>query len=205
MTSELQAKIDFLKKNDIEYFFGGTLFEKAFIQGRFESFVSFAKDSGCQYIEISDGTIDLQPSIRAELIEMLTKDFKVLTEVGFKDPEKSKVFAPKDWVKTIKADFAAGAYKVITEARESGTSGICRADGEVRYGLIEEILSSGIESHNMIFETPNKSLQTYFIKKLGANVNLGNIGFEDVVALETLRLGLRSDTFFTFDVNKTEV
>ena len=130
----------------------------------------------------------------------MSSEFQVFSEVGFKDVDRSLQLSPRKWIEYIKQDLDAGAIKVITESRESGKSGICRADGELRFGLIKDILDSGINSEDLIFEAPNKSLQTHFIKMLGPEVNLANISLTDVVALETLRLGLRSDTLLDFEV-----
>jgi phosphosulfolactate synthase len=199
VTKDLQKKIDIAHKHNVNYFFGGTLFEKAFLQNKVDAFISYCKNHGAQYVEISDGTVEIPLNQRTELIQKMSEDFKVITEVGYKDGERSQEFHPSQWIKYIESDLKAGATKVITEARESGTSGICRSNGEVRYGLIEEILASGLDLTRIIFEAPNKNLQTYFLRKVGFNVNLGNISFHDVIGLETLRLGLRSDTLSLFE------
>jgi phosphosulfolactate synthase len=199
VTPQLERKIDCLKKNDIHYFFGGTLFEKFYSQHKVDEYYQYCKKHNCQYVEISNGTIDLTNRDKAQFIRDFSSEFQVLSEVGYKDGDKSINLRPALWVEYICEDLEAGAAKVITEARESGTSGICRSDGEVRYGLVDEILSaSTIDTDSLIFEAPNKSLQTYFIQKLGTHVNLANIPFHDVIPLETLRLGLRSDTLLTF-------
>jgi phosphosulfolactate synthase len=161
--------------------------------------MDYCRRYGCRYAEISNGTIALSNADKAHLIERFAHEFYVLSEVGYKDSERSLHLPPAQWIAYIREDLAAGAERVITEARESGTSGIARPNGEVRYGLIEEILSSGIDSNSLIFEAPNKGLQTYFIRRLGTNVNLANIAMQDVIALETLRLGLRSDTLLDFE------
>lgn len=198
VTPNLESKIEILKKNKVPFFFGGTLFEKAYVQKKVDKYFDFAKNSGASFVEISDGTADLPKDDRGQFIKDFSKDFKVLTEVGYKDTQRSQELYPKQWIELMNHDLDAGAFKVITESRESATSGICRANGEVRYGLIEEILDT-IEASKIIFEAPNKQLQTYFIKKVGSNVNLGNIAFDDIIPLETLRLGLRSDTFLHFE------
>lgn len=199
VTERLDEKIACLRRNDIGYFFGGTLFEKFYRQRKIGAYVSFCKQYECRYVEISNGTIDLSNEDKARVIADFASEFSVFSEVGYKDSDRSQMLAPSAWITYIKQDLAAGAQKVITEARESGTSGICRPDGELRYGLIEDILSSGIDSNDLIFEAPNKTLQTTFIRRLGSDVNLANIAFSDVIALETLRLGLRSDTLLTFE------
>ncbi|AHE67640.1 hypothetical protein Loa_02096 [Legionella oakridgensis ATCC 33761 = DSM 21215] len=131
---------------------------------------------------------------KAMFIADFASEFEVFSEVGYKDQIRSQELHPAKWIEFINEDLNAGASRVITEARESGASGICRSNGELRYGLIEEIIHSGIDLNSLIFEAPNKDLQTYFIKHIGHEVNLANIAFDDVIALETLRLGLRSDT-----------
>jgi phosphosulfolactate synthase len=150
-------------------------------------------------LEVSNGTIEMTEERKCEYIARLCGEFRIFGEVGFKDSERSHTFSPSKWIECIKAELAAGADKVITEARESGSSGICRPNGELRQGLIEEIAEAGIEMERLIFEAPNKSLQTYFIKRFGPNVNVANVAAHDVVALETLRLGLRSDTLMAFE------
>ncbi|WP_439644355.1 phosphosulfolactate synthase [Halalkalibacter akibai] len=199
VTKQLQQKMNFLLEHYIPYFFGGTLFEKFLSQNKVDEFYNYCKKNQCKYIEISNGTLDISNKEKAKFITEFSSEFIVLSEVGSKNCEKSDNTCTKDWIEFIQEDLEAGATKVITEARESGTSGICQSNGEMRYDLIEEILSSSIAIRNVIFEAPNKKMQTYFIQKLGANVNLANIPFSDPISLETLRLGLRSDTFSLFD------
>jgi phosphosulfolactate synthase len=199
VSDNLEKKIACLKEHDVAFFFGGTLFEKYYQQRKVSAYYDYCKRFGCQYMEISNGTIDLPNADKAKVISDFAGEFKVISEVGYKDSEQSQLLAPSVWITYIREDLAAGAYKVQQEARESGTSGVCRPDGTLRYGLIEDILSSGIDSNDLIFEAPNKALQTTFIRRLGSHVNLGNIPFSDVIALETLRLGLRSDTLLVFD------
>ncbi|MFC0560015.1 phosphosulfolactate synthase [Halalkalibacter alkalisediminis] len=195
ITKQLQEKINYLKENSIHYFFGGTLFEKFLSQNKIDEFYNYCKQYDCQYIEISNGTIDISNREKAAFISEFSSEFTVFSEVGSKNPEKSDKCCASEWIEFIQEDLKAGSSKVITEARESGTSGICQSDGEMRYLLIDSILSSEISIKDVIFEAPNKKMQTFFIQKLGANVNLANISFYDTIALETLRLGLRSDTF----------
>ena len=142
-------------------------------------------------VEVSDGTIDMARERKLELIALFARDFKVLSEVGSKDAEQ--IYAPYQWVEWIKEEQAAGAWKVITEARESGTAGIFRTSGEVRSGLIDEIAHE-IDVAGLLFEAPQKAQQAWFIKHFGPDVNLGNIPPDEVIPLETLRRGLRSDT-----------
>ncbi len=159
-----------------------------------DAYYDFCRTHGCRYVELSNGTVNLSNAEKARYITEFAREFAVLSEVGYKDSEKSQNLPPARWIEYISEDLRAGARYVITEARESGTSGICRADGQVRFGLIEEILASTVDADDLIFEAPNKTLQTYFIKRVGANVNLANIALQDAIGLETLRLGLRSDT-----------
>ncbi len=199
ITPRLDEKIACLRAQGIDYFFGGTLFEKFYRQRQFGAFVDYCRGHGCRYVEISNGTIDLSNADKARVIADLTGEFRVLSEVGFKDSEQSQMLSPAMWITYIRQDLAAGATKVLLEARESGTSGICRPDGTLRYGLIEEIVESGVDVADLVFEAPNKTLQTTFIKRLGPDVNLANVPFADAIALETLRLGLRSDTLLLFE------
>lgn len=199
VTPKLSEKIALLRKLGIDYFFGGTLFEKFFVQGKVDLYLDFCQRHECKYVEISNGTVAMSNHEKAEFIHQFSKSFRVLSEVGFKDVAQSLQLSPSRWIEYIKEDLAAGSFKVITEARESGTSGICRENGELRFGLIEDILQSNIQSNDMIFEAPNKTLQTYFIEKVGHEVNLANVPFHDVIPLETLRLGLRSDTLMLFE------
>lgn len=199
VTSDFQKKVDILKNLHIDYGFGGTLFEKFLYQNKLEDYKKLIEKYNCPYMEVSNGTIDISNTEKCEHIKEFSKFFNVLSEVGLKDSEKSEEMSPKRWIEYIQEDLDAGACKVITEARESGTSGICRSNGQLRIGLIEEIMESDLNINNIIFEAPSKALQVHFIKKLGSNCNLANIAFTDVVALETLRLGLRSDTLTTFE------
>ncbi|MBU8906850.1 phosphosulfolactate synthase [Desertibacillus haloalkaliphilus] len=199
ISSHLEEKIECLQTNEVEFFFGGTLFEKFVLQRKIDQYYQYCNHYGCRFIEISNGTIELSNSDKATFITDFSKDFTVLSEVGSKSTIDSLHIHPSKWIEYINEDLEAGAYKVITEARESGTSGICRSDGEIRFGLIEEIIQSTIHTDDMIFEAPTKQLQTYFIEKLGSNVNLANIPFTGILSLETLRLGLRSDTLSLFE------
>lgn len=193
-TRDLSRKLDILRMHGIDYFFGGTLFEKALQQNRVEAYLDFCEDAGCRWVEISDGTLEIAPDAKARHIATAACRFRVMSEVGYKDSVRSERLTPADWVARIEADFAAGARFVVTEARESGTSGICRADGALRDDLVDAILAAGIDPRTLVFEAPNKALQSFFVGLLGTNVNLANIALADLVGVETLRLGLRSDT-----------
>ncbi|MDL4843013.1 phosphosulfolactate synthase [Aquibacillus rhizosphaerae] len=195
ITKGLQKKIDFLTSLGIDFFFGGTLFEKFLSQDKVESYYNYCKKFNCSYVEVSNGTIALSNHEKAKFIKEFSQDFIVFSEVGNKDCSKANNQDSAEWLENIHEDFEAGATKVITEARESGTSGLCNEDGGIRTDIFEQILSSSIPVEKLIFEAPNKNMQTFFIKHLGSNVNLANIALSDVISLETLRLGLRSDTF----------
>jgi phosphosulfolactate synthase len=187
----LEPKLARYREHGIPVVLGGTLTELAITQGRVDGLVDWLRRLGIGYVEVSDGTIALDHADKLALIERLAKEFTVFSEVGSKDAEK--VMAPYRWVELIEAELAAGAWKVITEARESGTAGIYRADGEVRMGLIDEIVHA-VEPDKLLFEAPQKEQQVWFLRRFGSEVNLGNIAPDAVLSLETLRLGLRSDT-----------
>jgi phosphosulfolactate synthase len=191
VTGNLAEKLSLYRSYGVPIVCGGTLLEAAEAIGRFDGYRSWLVENGFDCVEVSDGTISMARERKLEMIDLLSRDFRVLSEVGSKDAEA--VFAPYQWVAWIKEERAAGAWKVIMEARESGTAGIYRGSGEVRSGLIDEIEHEiGIE--DLIFEAPQKAQQAWFIRHLGAEVNLGNIPPEELIPLETLRLGLRSDT-----------
>jgi phosphosulfolactate synthase len=198
VTGGIRRKIDVLREHGIGFYFGGTLFEKFVMQERFDDFKRFCVEYGCAHVEVSNGTIMMSNAEKASYIRKLAGDFTVVSEVGFKDPERSEQLPPSKWVEYINEDLAAGATMVTLEARESGKSGICRPDGALRFGLIEDVLSAGISQDNLLFEAPTTTLQTYFITRLGSDVNLGNVPASAIIGLETLRLGLRADTLTTF-------
>jgi len=190
-TANLEPKLRRLRAHGIPAVLGGTLTELAIRQGRVDGLVAWLRELGLEHVEVSDGTIALDPQEKRGLIRRLAKEFTVLSEVGSKDAEE--IMAPYRWVEQIRAELDAGAWKVIAEARESGTAGIYRPDGEVRMGLIDEI-AHAIDPGQMLFEAPRKDQQVFFLRRFGADVNLGNIAPDEVLSLETLRLGLRSDT-----------
>jgi phosphosulfolactate synthase len=190
-TGNLQAKLERYRAHDIPVVLGGTLTELAISQRRLDGLVAYVQELGLRHVEISDGTIALDHDEKLRLIERLAADFVVFSEVGSKDD--AKIMAPYRWVEQISSELEAGAWKVIAEARETGTAGIYRPDGEVRMGLIDEIAHE-IDPGRMVFEAPQKEQQVWFIERFGPEVNLGNITPSDVLSLETLRLGLRSDT-----------
>jgi phosphosulfolactate synthase len=195
VTANLQAKLARYEAAGIPVVLGGTLTELAIRQGRVDGLIEWLRELGLKHVEVSDGTISLEPAVKRELIERLAREFTVLAEVGSKDADF--IMAPYVWVEQIERDLLAGAWKVIAEARESGTAGIYRADGEVRTGLIDEIVHA-IDPDRLIFEAPKREQQVWLLSHLGSECNLGNIAPADVIALETLRLGLRSDTVERF-------
>jgi len=189
VTQNLRRKLDVLRGKPVVI--GGTFFEVCYVRDKLEEYKRWLQSLGISHVEISDGTVDIPRERKLELIQDFAKDFTVLSEVGSKDSEV--VFAPYEWVEWIKDELEAGAWKVITESREGGTAGIFRPSGEMRTGLVDEIAHS-IDFHDLLWEAPTKSSQAWFIKHFGSDVNLGNIPPEEVIPLETLRLGLRGDT-----------
>jgi phosphosulfolactate synthase len=191
VTNNLEKKISLYRWFETPVVCGGTLFEAVYARGRLDEFKAWLKEHRFSHVEISDGTLDIPRDRKLELIADFARDFIVLSEVGSKDPEVN--IAPYLWVEWIKEELDAGAWKVITEGREGGTAGIYRPTGEMRTGLVDEIVHE-IPVESLIFEAPSKSSQAWFIRKFGASVNLGNIAPDEVIPLETLRLGLRGDT-----------
>jgi phosphosulfolactate synthase len=192
VTENLDAKLACYRAHGIPVVLGGTLTELAIAQGRVGELVAWLRELQLTHVEISDGTIELPHERKLELIRQLAAEgFTVLSEVGSKDA--TFIMAPYVWVEQIESELAAGAWKVIAEARETGTAGIYRADGEVRMGLIDEIVHA-IPPERLLFEAPRKEQQVWFLQRFGHEVNLGNIAPRDVLSLETLRLGLRADT-----------
>ena len=193
ITANLVEKVKLYKSVGLIPYFGGTLFELFIVRGMFDEYRKFVTSCGLEYLEISDGTIRIEHDEKLEYINKLSKDFTVISEVGYK--VKGIELSSADWVRNMKSELESGSWKVIAEARESGTIGLYNSDGSVNKSLITEI-TDHIAPENIIWEAPNKSQQVYFISTLGANVNLGNIATGEVVALEALRMGLRGDTFF---------
>jgi phosphosulfolactate synthase len=194
VTKDIKRKIDVLRSAGIEFYFGGTLFERFAVQGLVDDWRELCHTMGATHVEVSNGTIDMTDAEKAGWIERLAGEFTVISEVGVKDDVRSAAMTADDWVDAVHADLRAGAVLVTTEARESGRSGICSRDGIPRQDVVEQILDSGVNADQLLFEAPTKDLQTYFVRRLGPSVNLGNVHVDDVIALETLRLGLRSDT-----------
>jgi phosphosulfolactate synthase len=191
VTRNLEKKIALYRSFETPVVCGGTLFEAVIARGKLDEYRSWLVENRFSHVEVSDGTIELEREQKLALIAELAKDFVVMSEVGSKDSEV--VFAPYQWVQWMKEELEAGAWKVITEGREGGTAGIFRPTGEMRTGLIGEIVHE-IDLGEIVFEAPTKASQAWFVSNLGPEVNLGNIPPEEVIPLETLRLGLRADT-----------
>jgi phosphosulfolactate synthase len=195
VTPNLKEKIQLYRDLGIPTYFGGTLFESFVIRGQFEDYIKVLNKFNVEYAEVSDGSIELDHDLKCEYIRKLSQHVTVLSEVGSKDAEK--IIPPYKWIKQMQDELDAGSWKVIGEAREGGTVGLFRSSGEVRSGLVEEILTK-IPFEKIIWEAPQKEQQVWFIKLLGPNVNLGNIAPNEIIPLETIRLGLRGDTFNHF-------
>ena len=198
VTTKLKEKIDIYRAAGIPVYFGGTLFEAFIIRDQFEDYRRLLDKYQLSFVEVSDGSITLDHDTKCEYIQTLAKDVTVLSEVGSKDA--AKIIPPYKWIDQMQKELSAGAWKVIGEAREGGTVGLFRDSGEVRQGLVEEILTQ-VPEERIIWEAPQKEQQVWFIKLLGTNVNLGNIAPNEIIPLETLRLGLRGDPF-DFFLNK---
>jgi phosphosulfolactate synthase len=199
VTNDLGLKIDILQDAGVAFYFGGTLFEKYVLQDRLDEFRDLCHHYGCRFVEVSNGTIDLSNTEKAGYIRKLAGEFEVISEVGFKDAERSENLPPSRWIECIHEDLDAGALLVTLESRESGRSGICRPDGQLRFGLIEELLNCGLRQDDLLFEAPSTELQNYFVKRIGPDVNLGNVAATALLGLETIRLGLRAETLTCFD------
>lgn len=195
VTPNLERKLKVYKDAGIPVYFGGTLFEAFIIRNQFDDYRRILDKYGMEIAEVSDGSIEIAHDEKCDYIRKLSEQVTVISEVGSKDA--AKILAPYKWINLMKAELEAGAWKVIAEAREAGNVGIFRDSGEVRQGLIDEILTQ-IPAESIIWEAPQKAQQVWFIKLIGSNINLGNIAPSDVIPVETLRLGLRSDTFDHF-------
>jgi phosphosulfolactate synthase len=192
VSKNLERKLALFKSLPVTICCGGSLFELAIAHGKVSELVGFFKDWDFKVVEVSDGVVDYPRKDKLRYIEMLAKDFTVLSEVGKKDRRKA-LHAPYEWIGQMKEDLAAGAWKVIAEGRESGTIGLFNEDGSIQTALIEEIVSK-IDFKRIIFETPQRDQQVWMVRHFGANVNLGNIAPDDVISLETIREKLRGDT-----------
>jgi len=195
VTPHLEEKLAIYKQANIYTYFGGTLFEAFIARNQFDEYRKLLDKYKLEYVEVSDGSIEIDHDIKCEYIRKLSEQVTVFSEVGSKDVEK--IIPPYEWIRLMQEELDAGAWKVIGEAREGGNVGLFRSTGEVRSGLVQEILTK-IPFEKILWEAPQKGQQVWFIKLLGANVNLGNIAPKEVIPLETLRLGLRGDTFNHF-------
>lgn len=195
VTSNLKEKLAIYKEHNVPVYFGGTLFEAFIIRDQFQDYIDALKEYGIDHVEVSDGSMDIDHKEKCEYISALAKHATVLSEVGSKDA--AHIIPPYKWIELMRAELEAGSSYVIAEAREAGNVGIYRGSGEVREGLVQEILTQ-IPSEKIIWEAPQKAQQLYFLELLGANVNLGNIAPHEVIALEAMRIGLRGDTFHLY-------
>jgi phosphosulfolactate synthase len=195
VSKNVKEKVKLYQSANIKVYAGGTLLEAFVIRNQFEDYLRYIDNLGLDSAEVSDGSIELNHDKKCEYINRLAKNYTVLSEVGSK--EEGVIIHPTRWIKMMQSELEAGSFKVIAEARESGTVGIFHKNGSAHTMLINRIVNK-VKIENIIWETPQKSQQVYFLKLFGANVNVGNIGVDDVIPLETLRIGLRGDTFFTF-------
>ncbi len=195
ITPGLERKLDAYRSKGIEAYFGGTLFEAFYLRNQTERYLDYLRTLKIRVIEVSDGCLEIEHAEKVDLIARLASEFEVLSEVGSKDADH--IMPPYRWVDMIRAELHAGSTRVLCEARESGTVGLYRPTGEVREGLVDEIVDM-VGKDRIIFEAPRKTQQVWFLKHLGPNVNLANIFPEEVIPLETLRLGLRGDTLLDF-------
>jgi phosphosulfolactate synthase len=195
VTPNLRDKIELYQSFGLPVYFGGTLFEAFLIRNQFEDYLAVCKDFGITWMEVSDGSITIPHAEKCGYIEKMTKYGIVLSEVGSKDA--AHIIPPYKWIELMRAELNSGSTYVIAEAREAGNVGIYRGSGEVREGLVQEILTQ-IPGEKILWEAPQKAQQLYFLELLGCNVNLGNIAPSEVIPLETMRIGLRGDTFHLY-------
>ncbi|MCH8903409.1 MAG: phosphosulfolactate synthase [Bacteroidetes bacterium] len=195
VTPNLKEKLAIYKKANVPFYFGGTLFEAFVIRDQFDDYLNVIEEFELEYVEVSDGAVDMPHEKKCEYITQLSEIATVFSEVGSKDDQV--IIPPYKWIELMESELKAGAWKVIAEARESGTVGIFRGTGEVRSGLVDEILTK-IPSEKVLWEAPKKPQQVWFIELIGCNVNLGNISPSEVIGLETMRIGLRADTLKLF-------
>lgn len=193
-TGGLQEKISVFQDAGIPVFFGGLLFEAFVIRGQFDDYIDLIKEYHVSHMEVSDGSINISHQEKCGYIEKLAKYGTVLSEVGSKDKDREHITPPYQWIRLMQSELSAGAEYIVAEAREAGTVGLYRDSGEVREGLVQEILTK-VPAEKILWEAPQKDQQLYFLTLIGANANLGNITPGEVVALEAMRLGLRGDTF----------
>jgi phosphosulfolactate synthase len=197
LSGGLQEKIRIFQDAGIPVYFGGLLFEAYVVRNQFDDYLGLLKEYNISYIEVSDGSIDIPHTEKCKYIEQLSRYGTVLSEVGSKDKDREHVTPPYQWIRLMQAELGAGAEYIVAEARETGTVGLYRNSGEVREGLVQEILTK-VPAEKILWEAPQKDQQLYFLTLIGANANLGNISPVEVVALEAMRIGLRGDTFDLF-------
>jgi phosphosulfolactate synthase len=197
LSGGLQEKIRIFQDAGIPVYFGGLLFEAYVVRNQFDDYLGLLKEYNISYIEVSDGSIDIPHTEKCKYIEQLSRHATVLSEVGSKDKDREHVTPPYQWIKLMQAELGAGAEYIVAEARETGTVGLYRNSGEVREGLVQEILTK-VPAEKILWEAPQKDQQLYFLTLIGANANLGNISPTEVIALEAMRIGLRGDTFDLF-------
>ena len=195
ISPHIETKIKLYQDAGLMVYLGGTLFEAFIIRDLFEEYKELLRKWNLSMCEVSDGSIHISHEDKCNYIKELSKEFKVVSEVGSKD--ENVLIAPYKWIELMQKELEAGSWKVIAEAREGGNVGIYRRGGDVRSDLIDEILTQ-IPTEKILWEAPKKPQQVWFIKLLGPNVNLGNIAWDEVIPLETLRIGLRGDTFFDY-------
>jgi phosphosulfolactate synthase len=202
VTPNLIEKLKIYRSFDIPVYLGGTLFEAFIIRNQFEDYINVCRQFGITYMEVSDGSINIPHADKCNYITRLATYGTVLSEVGSKDA--NNIMPPYRWIELMKAELEAGSTYLITESREAGNVGIYRGSGEVREGLVHEILTK-IPQEKIIWEAPQKNQQLYFLESFGYNVNLGNISPTEIIALETMRIGLRADSFHLFLNSKEEI
>jgi phosphosulfolactate synthase len=194
VTPMLKEKIELYLQHQVAVYFGGILFEAFVARNQLNDYISLLEETGIRHVEISDGSVDMTHDEKCRLISEFSKRFTVFSEIGSRDKDRVRVTPPYRWIELMNAELEAGASYIIAEAREEGTVGIYRDSGEVREGLVDEILTK-IPADKIIWETPQKHQQLFFLKLIGCNVNLGNIASTEIIALEAMRVGLRSDSF----------
>lgn len=204
VSGEIGKKVALLQEHGIDYYLGGTLFEKHVLQDRFDAFRWLCHDLSCRYVEVSNGTVDLPNAEKAGYIRTLADEMCVISEVGFKDVDRSEQLSATQWAEYVEEDLDAGARLVTLEARESGSSGICRPDGQLRVELVEDLVTL-LPVERLLFEAPTSSQQAYFVRRIGPDVNIGNVAASGVLSLETLRLGLRADTLLALEPDPAQL
>jgi phosphosulfolactate synthase len=197
VSTGLHEKISIFQDAGIPVYFGGLLFEAFVIRNQFNDYLDLLKEYDISWIEVSDGSIDITHVEKCGYIEKLSKYGTVLSEVGSKDKDREHITPPYQWIKLMRSELEAGSTYIVAEARETGTVGLYRNSGEVREGLVQEILTK-IPAEKILWEAPQKDQQLYFLTLIGANANLGNINPTEIIALEAMRVGLRGDTFELF-------